>query len=266
MIPVSVRNLNVSYGDVTVVHDLSVEVPPGQWLCFIGPNGAGKSSALRALAGLIAHDGEVLYDSERLTGLSRREVARRVAFVPQNPVLPVGMTVQEYVLLGRTPFIPYLGTETVGDVAVVDEVLRQMDLDALARRSLGSLSGGEQQRAILGRALAQRAEVLLLDEPTTALDVGKQQDALELVDSLRATGRFTVISAMHDLTLAGHFVDRLVLLSGGRAVASGPPRAVLTEATIELHYGASVRVIDDGDGVSVIPTRVRRSHGIAEGA
>lgn len=266
MIAVRARHVNVAYGDVTVVHDLSIELTPGRWLCLIGPNGAGKSTALRALAGLIPHTGEVLYDGEALSELGRRDVARRVAFVPQNPMLPMGMTVREYVLLGRTPFIPYLGTETAADLDVVDEVLQQMDLDGLERRPLGSLSGGEQQRAILGRALAQRAQVLLLDEPTTALDVGKQQDALELVDSLRATGRFTVISAMHDLTLAGHFVDRLVLLSGGRTVAAGPPRAVLTEATIELYYGASVRVIDDAGGISVIPTRSRRSQGIAEGA
>lgn len=265
---VATRGLTAGYGGGPVVCELDLEVPAGAWVCLIGPNGAGKSSALRAIAGLVPGGGEVMIDGEPLGALSRRAVAQAVAFVPQNPVIPLGMTVEAYVTLGRSPYIPYLGTESAEDVAVVNEVLEQLALVDLAERALGSLSGGELQRAILARALAQRASVLLLDEPTTALDVGKQQQVLELVDELRAVAQLTVISAMHDLTLAGHFADTLVMLSGGRAVASGSPRVVLTVDAIERHYGASVRIVEDASGISVIPTRngARGSQGIGKPA
>ncbi|MDQ3963017.1 MAG: ABC transporter ATP-binding protein [Actinomycetota bacterium] len=255
MTTVSARGLAVGYGAGPVVCDLDLEVPAGAWVCLIGPNGAGKSSALRALAGLVPSEGDVLIDGESLGAMSRRAVARSLAFVPQNPMIPIGMTVESYVTIGRSPYISYLGTESAADIAIVDEVLEQLALTGLAHRELGSLSGGELQRTILARALAQRAPVLVLDEPTTSLDVGRQQQVLELVDELRAAAQLTVISAMHDLTLAGHFADTLVLLSGGRAVASGPPRTVLTEAAIARHYGATVRVVEDPSGISVIPTR-----------
>jgi iron complex transport system ATP-binding protein len=141
-------------------------------------------------------------------------------------------------------------------------VLDQLDLAGLAGRRLDSLSGGERQRAVLARALAQQAPVLLLDEPTTGLDVGHQQQVLELVDALRAALDLTVLSAMHDLTLAGQFADELVLLDGGRVAAAGPARTVLTEGVISRHYHASVRVLEDPDGgVVVIPVRAARTAG-----
>jgi iron complex transport system ATP-binding protein len=169
------------------------------------------------------------------------------------------MTVADYVTLGRTPYIPYLGMEGSRDLEVVSAVLERLELAPLADRPLGSLSGGEGQRAVLARALAQEAPVLLLDEPTAALDVGHQQQVLELVDELRRERGLTVLSAMHDLTLAGQFAEQLVLLDDGRTVASGPARAVLTEATIRRHYGASVRILVDADGgIAVLPTRTGR--------
>jgi iron complex transport system ATP-binding protein len=170
------------------------------------------------------------------------------------------MTVTDYLLMGRTPYIPYLGTESQQDIDVIGRVLADLELDDLRDRALGSLSGGELQRVVLGRALAQEAPVLLLDEPTSALDVGHQQQVLELVDSLRHDNELTVISAMHDLTLAGQFADSLVLLDAGRAVATGSAADVLTETAITRHYGASVRVIPDGNGgVLVVPTRTTRA-------
>jgi cobalamin transport system ATP-binding protein len=166
------------------------------------------------------------------------------------------MTVTDYVLLGRTPYIPYLGSESRRDLAIVADVLDHLDLGAFAGRALDSLSGGERQRAVLARALAQQAPVLLLDEPTTGLDVGHQQQVLELVDSLRRDLELTVVSAMHDLTLAGQFADHLVLLDGGRVAADGPARTVLTERVISQHYHASVRVLEDpAGGIVVIPVR-----------
>jgi iron complex transport system ATP-binding protein len=169
------------------------------------------------------------------------------------------MTVTDYVLMGRTPYVSYFGTESPTDVEVVSEVLGRLELESLSERELGSLSGGELQRCVLARALAQQAPVLLLDEPTTGLDVGHQQQVLELVDSLRADRDLTVVTAMHDLTVAGQFADRLLLLNEGRAVASGVARSVLTEAGIRALYGAHVRVLEGPDGeVLVIPTRPAR--------
>jgi iron complex transport system ATP-binding protein len=166
------------------------------------------------------------------------------------------MTTRDYVLLGRTPYIPYLGTESRRDLSVVAGLLEQVGLERLSRRHLGTLSGGELQRAMLARSLAQEARVLLLDEPTTGLDLGFQQQVLELVDSLRAERGLTVLSAVHDLTLAGQFSDRLLLIDSGAVCAAGGPREVLTEELVLKHYGAPVRIVDlEGGGFAVIPVR-----------
>jgi iron complex transport system ATP-binding protein len=256
---VRVDAVTVSYDDFCAVDDLSLTVVPGEWLGLIGPNGAGKSTLLRAVAGLVGHQGAITLDGIQQSELTRRELSQIVALVPQVPQCPPEMRVADYLLLGRTPYIAYLGTERPRDLDVVAEVADQLDLREFLGRALHTLSGGELQRVVLGRALAQQAPLLLLDEPTSALDVGHQQQVLELVETLRRDRGLTVISAMHDLTLAGQFSDRLVLMSNGRSVASGTAAMVLTEHTISEHYGASVRVLDDGEGgVIVAPTRSRR--------
>jgi iron complex transport system ATP-binding protein len=258
MTSVEVRDVSVRFDTVRVLHDVSMHVDSGGWLGLIGPNGAGKSTLLRSIAGLVPFDGTITLGDERVGALNRRKVARLVAFVPQTPFIPRAMTVTDYLLMGRTPYIAYLGTESRADLEVVGRVLADLELENLGSRSLGSLSGGELQRVVLGRALAQEAPILLLDEPTSALDVGHQQQVLELVDSLRSANELTVISAMHDLTLAGQFAGSLLMLDSGRNVASGGAAEVLTEAAITRHYGAHVRVLADPDGgILVVPTRAR---------
>jgi iron complex transport system ATP-binding protein len=253
---IELRDVRVRYGSRLAVDGVSARAAAGEWIGLIGPNGAGKTTLLRVLAGLLDHDGEVLLDGEPAARMRRRQRAQRIALVPQRPLIPPAMTVSEYVLMGRTPYIRYLDVESRGDVRIVTGVLQRLDIDGFADRTLGSLSGGEQQRVILARALAQQAPTLLLDEGTSALDIGGQQEVLELVASLRASHELTVISAMHDLTLAGQFCDRLLLMADGRIVADGEPRAVLTEETIRAYYGANVRVIEAPDGsVSVLPIR-----------
>jgi iron complex transport system ATP-binding protein len=164
--------------------------------------------------------------------------------------------VLDYVLLGRTPYVPYLGIESATDLTVVADLLDTLELRELADRPVTSLSSGEFQRAVLARALAQEAPLLLLDEPTSSLDLGHAQQVLELVDQMRSRRGLTVVSALHDLTTAGQYADRLVLLVGGSVVAEGPAPEVLTEELIATHYGASVRVVDDpAGGIVVIPTR-----------
>jgi iron complex transport system ATP-binding protein len=253
----ALREVTVRFGGVPVLDAVDLHAPAGVWSGLIGPNGAGKSTLLRAVAGLVDIDGgTIALDGEPQASMRRRDLARMVAFVPQRPMIPDGMEVAEYVLLGRTPHISYLGVEGDGDRSVVSDLVERLELVPFLDRTLGSLSGGELQRAILARALAQEATVLLLDEPTSALDVGHQQSVLELVDELRTERNLTVLSAMHDLSLVGQFAEHLVLLSGGRVVSAGVPREVLTEAAVAEHYGARVRVEHDGSGrVLVVPSR-----------
>jgi iron complex transport system ATP-binding protein len=249
------RELRVRFGRAEVVCGITMTVASGEWVALIGSNGAGKTSTLRALAGLIPFAGQVLLDGRPIQSASRREIARRIAVVPQHPQTPPELTVAEYVLLGRTPHLGYLAGETYADRAAAASAIERLGLEVFSSRPLGSLSGGELQRAVLARALAQSASVLLLDEPTSALDLGRQQQALELVDALRREEGLTVVSAMHDLSLAGQYADRLLLLDRGRVVAEGAAADVLTEARIGSHYGADVRVIHDGDNVFVLPRR-----------
>ncbi len=258
MSAVAVDNLSVFLGGTEVLHGVSTSVERGEWVAVIGPNGAGKTTMLRAVASLVDFSGGIELLGDDLHGLSRGERARRVAFVAQAPTMPAEMTVLEYVLLGRTPYIGYLSTERRSDHEAAAAAIDRLELGGFAHRRLASLSGGEKQRAVLARALAQDAPLLLLDEPTTALDVGRQQQALEIVDELRATEGLTVLSAMHDLTLAGQYADRLLLLDRGRLVADGPAGAVLTRALISQHYRAEVRVVGDAEsGLVVVPVRVR---------
>jgi iron complex transport system ATP-binding protein len=225
-------------------------------LCLIGPNGAGKSSLLRSAAGLVKHEGGILVDGSPLHLRTSRRRAALVAHVPQSPSMPDDMTAAEYVLLGRNPYVGYFGSETKHDRMMVARVIERLDLEAFAHRRLATLSGGERQRLVIARALAQEAPIMLLDEPTSALDIGHQQQALELVDSLRREHGFTVVSAMHDLTLAGLYSDRLALLHQGHCVATGPADQVLKAETLSEFYGVSVIVHYEPDGtVVVVPRR-----------
>jgi iron complex transport system ATP-binding protein len=255
---ITLDGTRVRYGDSTALHALTERVAPGEWLGLIGPNGAGKTTMLRAIAGLVPYDGEITVGEVRASTLGQKRMAQLVAYVPQKPELPPDMAVGHYVLLGRTPHIGYFGAESEQDRRICAELLESLDLMAMSDRRLGSLSGGELQRLVLARALAQQAPVLLLDEPTSALDLGRRVDALELVDNLRRDRALTVISAMHDLTLAGQFADRLLLLAGGRAVAVGKPDEVLVPESLSEHFGTGVTVMRSDDGDLVVVPRRRR--------
>jgi iron complex transport system ATP-binding protein len=253
---ISLDAVSVELGGKRVVDHVTAEIGHGEWVTLIGPNGAGKSTLLRAIAGLAKHTGTIAHGGAEVSTLGRRKIAQLLAFVPQSPLLPPEMHVRDYVLLGRTPHIGPFGSESRGDFEAADRALARLELEQFAHRPLRTLSGGEQQRAVLARAIAQEAPVLLLDEPTTALDIGRQQQALELVAELREHGELTVLSAMHELTLAVQYADRLMLLSEGRLVAAGAPAVIATDALISTHYHADVRVIGNGDGpLAVVPVR-----------
>jgi iron complex transport system ATP-binding protein len=187
--------------------------------------------------------------------MERRERSRLVALVPQEPTTPSWMTVAEYVLLGRTPHLGPLAREGRRDHEAAGRALERLDLMPYRDRQLGTLSGGEKQRVVVARALAQEASIVILDEPTAALDIGHQQQALELLDLLRAESGLTLVAAMHDLTLAAQYADRMILLDEGRIIADGAPRDVLTEPLIARHYDASIQIVSVNGRIAVVPAR-----------
>jgi iron complex transport system ATP-binding protein len=252
---IALERVVVEAGGRRLVDDVSLTIEPGSWVSLLGPNGAGKTTLLRVLAGLRRFSGTVRLGGRSLAELGRREAARQVALVPQIPILPPAMSVGDYVLLGRTPHLGVLAREGAGDRRAASDALGRLELDALAERALASLSGGELQRAVLARALAQAAPILLLDEPTTALDIGHQQQVLELVDELRHDHHLTVVATMHDLTLAAQYGDRVALLDDGKLLATGTASEVFTEPGLAALYGARVRVLRDGDSLVVVPVR-----------
>ncbi len=256
------EDVGVAIDGCDIVTGVHVAVPAGGWLGVLGPNGAGKSTLLRAVAGLAEHRGRVWLDGRDTATMGRREMAAGIAVVWQKPTVPEGVAVIDYVALGRTPHISYLGSSGRRDHEVVAEVLDALELTGVARRPVTSLSGGEAQRVFVARALAQEPSVLLLDEPTTSLDVGRQQDVLELVEELRRDRNVTVVSALHDLALVGQFADRLLLLHEGVQVAEGVPEDVLTEEIVREFYGASVRLVPvEGSGPLLVPVRRATSSG-----
>jgi iron complex transport system ATP-binding protein len=248
----------------TVLGGLTLDAAAGEWIVLLGPNGAGKSSALRVLSGSLRSsrrvvvDGRVSIHGVSLGELSQRDVGRTVAVVPQSPIFPIGMSTYEYVLLGRTPHLGPFANPGPEDREIVEELMKRLDLDAFQHRTLTSLSGGERQRAVIARALAQHAPVLVLDEPTSALDVGHQQQVLELVDTLREEHGLVVISAMHDLSLAGQYAHKLVLLNAGSVLTHGSPRSVLETESLRKIYDAHLHSVDLPSGhVAVLPMRER---------
>ena len=250
------RGVHVTFGETEALRGVDLHLAAGEWLGLIGPNGAGKSTLLRAVAGLVAHDGNVALDC------GRRPEGTDVALVPQIPILPEGMTVAEYALLGRSPHLGWLAVESRRDRRIVASVLERLDLPQFADRPVTHLSGGETQRVVLARALAQQAPILLLDEPTSALDLGHRDAVLELIDDLRRNDGISVIAAMHDLGTAARFADRLALIDRGRVVADGPPRSVLEAGRLSATYATPLSVHTvDGEIVVLPAPRSRQENG-----
>lgn len=256
MTMVRLEHVTMRAGSTTLVSDVSLEVAGGSWCTIIGPNGAGKTTLVAAVAGLRdLAQGTVSIDNERLDDLSERQRARLVAYVPQHPEIPAGMTVEEYVALGRVAFHGVMRPPSSRDRDAVTDVLERLELSAFRRRDSASLSGGERQRMVLARALAQATKVVVLDEPITGLDVRHQMDILEMLKKEVAECGLTVIATLHDLTLAGLFTDRLVLLHRGEVVLDGPAHDVIRSEELGQSYGTTLRVVSvDGNDV-VVPVR-----------
>ncbi len=240
----TINGLTAGYGGQPVIRDISFSVGAGEILGLIGPNGAGKSTLIKAISGVLApFQGDVTLAGESISHWGVTERARGVAVVPQGGYLPKAFTVSQTVLLGRTPYLGWLGRPREADQQAVQTVLAQTDLVGLAGRPVGELSGGEQQRVLLARALAQAAPVLLLDEPTTYLDLRHQTDILRIVKILAKERGLAVLMAVHDLNLAGRYADRVALLAGGEVRALGVPGEVLTAENLAAVYGMEVQVM-----------------------
>ena len=248
--------VTVRFDGRAVVNAVTATVGRGEWVGLIGANGAGKTTLIKASPAWSITRVKSSSAGSRRPQWRGGSGPGRWPYVPQSPELPADMSVFDYTLLGRTPHIAYLAVESRTDLAYCVELLERLGLAALAARPLSTLSGGERQRVVLARALAQEAPVLLMDEPTSALDLSNRMEALERVDELRREWGLTVVSALHDLTLAGQFADRLLLLSGGTVAAFGTPAEVLDESVLEEAFDCAVRIIRTDDGeVVIVPRR-----------
>jgi iron complex transport system ATP-binding protein len=248
-----VRGLSVRLAGRLVVDDASFTVTRGSWTSIIGPNGSGKSSMLRAIAGVIDSTGSIELNGTPMAGLDGRQAARSISLVPQSPIVPPQVSVADYVLLGRNPHVGRFGRESAHDRQATSWAIDRLGLGDLATRAVERLSGGERQRAVIARSLAQEARIMLLDEPTSALDVGHVAELLDLLDELRSSCDLTVVTTMHDLTVAARGADQMVALLHGRIVACGSPSEVLTESTLSKLYGRNIRVIDVDGSPVVLP-------------
>lgn len=233
-----------AFGSQIVLDSLSLSLEPGRLVGLLGPNGSGKSTLVRVAAGLIRPTrGVVRLEGQPLDRARRSDVARRVGVVPQGAPLPDAFTGLEIALMGRTPYLGWLGSEGPTDVAIAWRALELTGAAPFAARRAGELSGGERQRLLLARALAQEPDVLLLDEPTAHLDVAHQLAALDFVASLARSAGLAVLAVLHELHLAAEFFDELVVLDRGRVVAHGAPERVLTPELIAAVYGIPVTVL-----------------------
>lgn len=244
--PLQAQGLTVGYGEAAVLDGLSLSLPQGRITAIVGANACGKSTLLRALSRLLPpRAGKVLLDGDDIHRLPPRLLAQRLGLLPQSPIAPEGITVLELVSRGRHPHQGMFGRWTPQDQAAVTEALEMTATTALAERMVGDLSGGQRQRVWIAMALAQRTDILLLDEPTTFLDINHQIEVLDLLTDLNRKRQTSVIMVLHDLNLAARYADRLIAVASGRIHVAGPPQEILTEDMLQAVFGLTARVVPD---------------------
>ncbi len=235
-----VKNLTLAYGHTTVIHDLSFSVDRGEMVGLIGPNGSGKSTLIKAASNILPlKSGHILLDNRDIAKIRRSELARLMGVVPQTPILPSSFTAFEIVLMGRNPHMGMLSYESEEDIRITYEAMERTSTLKFAERRIGELSGGEIQRIVISRVLAQQPELILLDEPTANLDISHQLDVLDLIKSLCTRNNLTVVITLHDLNLAAQYCDRLALIKNGVLHAQGTPWEVITSENIREVYGTN---------------------------
>ena len=261
------QSLTLSYGDRIIVDELDLVVPPGRITAIVGANGCGKSTLLRSLARLLSpRAGHVLLDGKELHTLASKDVARRLGLLPQSPVAPEGIAVADLVGRGRHPHQKLLSRWSERDYQVVAQSLAATGTEDLADRSVDELSGGQRQRVWIAMALAQETDILLLDEPTTFLDVAHQIDVLDLLTDLNRDRGTTIVMVLHDMNLAARYADHLFALREGRVVASGAPKDVMTSALIRDVFDLDALVVPDPVSGSPIVLPRGRHHVVVPAA
>ncbi len=249
------KDISLAYDGSFVLGPLDLQIQKGEFVGILGPNGAGKSSLLRILAGLLPPSGgEALFEGKNLALTNPRERAKKIALVPQWTLMAFSFTVGEIVSMGRYPHLGPLTFESPRDLEIVERAMNETDTLRFKERSFGQLSGGEMQRVVLARAVAQEAPAMLLDEPTAALDLHHQQKILQILSELNARGT-TVVMATHHINLASFYCHRVLLLDGGKIAVEGKPEDVLTPENIERIYKASVQRVRVGNHSALIPLK-----------
>lgn len=242
----SVQNVSAGYGDVAVLHDLDLVIPSGKITVIVGANACGKSTLLRAMSRLLAPaKGQVLLDGKAIHRRPPRELARRLGLLPQSPIAPEGITVADLVSRGRHPHQGLFSRWTREDDAAVEAALVATQTMDLAERPVDELSGGQRQRVWIAMALAQQTDILLLDEPTTFLDISHQVEVLDLLTDLNHQRGTTVVMVLHDLNLAARYADHLIAMADGRVHVTGAPDDVLTEHNVRQVFGLDNRIVID---------------------
>ncbi|AHD07285.1 ABC transporter ATP-binding protein [Paenibacillus larvae] len=235
-----VEQASKQYGSETVLHDINLNVQSGEFFGIIGPNGSGKSTLLSLLSGVEqVSSGRIYLDNQEVNSYKRKELAQWVAVLQQDALPPVGFTVREVIEMGRFPFQNWLGDEEEDPESLIQGIIETLSLETVTDRPVEVLSGGQRQRVALAKVMAQQPNLLLLDEPTTFLDIGYQVQMMDYVRKWQAECGLTVVAVLHDLNLASQYCSRLLVLHEGKVAATGTPQEVLTEELIERVYGTS---------------------------
>lgn len=257
---IKIENLSHSFGSQTVLRNITFSVAQGDFFIIIGPNGSGKTTLMRAIAGILSrHTGQIQFFKRSISSYKRKEFARLVAFVPQGLPTDLPFTAAELVLMGRAPYNSTLGIETEKDYLISEKAMGFTEVAHLAARKLDQLSGGEQQRVLIARAICQEPKILLLDEPTASLDLAHQARIMDLMEKLRTDKGVTVVMVSHDINLAAMYGVQLLLLREGQIVCMGPPEEILSFKTLEDTYGCKLLVDNSPLGnfprVTVVPDK-----------
>lgn len=241
---IQVEKLTFTYGNDFVLKEVSFNVSGGEFFGIAGPNGSGKTTLLKLMDGLLkVFSGRIIYNRKNLREFSRREIAKMIAYVSQEHELPFAFTVEEAVLMGRYPHLGILGIEGEKDYKVVESAMKTAGVYSLKNRLVTDLSGGEKQRVIIARALAQEPKVMLLDEPTAHLDLSSGVEIMELLKNLQRSSQLTIVTASHDLNLLTRYADRLMFLFHGEKISEGKPEEILNEALLKVIYGERFHLI-----------------------
>ena len=269
MLEIELKNITLRYWRNPVVENMTFMVKPGQIIGLVGPNGCGKSTLIKAISRVIApHSGSILVNGRNILDIKRIELARLLGVVPQAPLLPGNFTGFEIVLMGRNPHLGLLQHEGKKDMAIAWRAIEETSTRHIAHRKISQLSGGEIQSIVIARVLAQQTQAILLDEPTSNLDIGRQIEILDLIKGLCRSENLTVVIAMHELNLASQYCDKLVLINNGKIHSQGKPAEVITEDNIKKVYGSGNYIITHPlSGLPVVlPTAGSSKHGQSEKA